>query len=249
MNYKILLAIVWSGKVLFASDLTKDPDLSMHLSFEGENKIVQLGEGVQSKIVGSSEFTEGVQGKAIYLGNEQQSYLDLWPVKNCLNLSKGTMMFWFKPHWSATSNAEKHCLLWVKMKSKDQSEWLSFYQSFSEKNPTVLYFSLSWENVLQLNGGKWLKENQWIHLAMTWDSENNRSVAYINGEKSAFGEWKNATQSDSNQENARFNPERIYLGKYYPEDAPINAEYDELLILKRPLDAIELDQYYQSTKQ
>jgi hypothetical protein len=224
--------------------LKEDASLTFFCPFEdsvnSEKTVTEPKGGPIGKVVGKSEYTQGVVGKAIDMPEGLKSFIQ-YPARDSVDLKKGTMMFWFKPHWEKNLENPRRSLFWVRMKDPSQSVFFALYRSFSEKAPQNLFICLGWDSGTEVDSGRIFRKDQWTHLALTWNTERNIAVFYVNGNKNKSLEWKDVTADE------RYRPEFLLLGRYYPSDEPIDAAYDEFYLMKRDLDFEEVEKYYEET--
>lgn len=217
--------------------LLRDEKLSLHMAFDQNFDASGISPNSGSVLHGETQFVPGRVNDALSFKNQEAGQVKVPLSADQLNLKEGTIMFWFKPAWSGEDASGKYTLLWITMKNPDK--YLAFHRSFSEEDPRLLYVNLANENGLSAKMVPGFEQDRWVHVAFTWNADENYSVLYFNGEPAARSTWKD----HSNEE--QFTPSHLLLGKYYAKDDPINASYDELFILLRSLPQDDIWQYIQ----
>lgn len=202
------------------------------------------GEPVDGKTV----YSDGVAGKALVLPGVGQVQVPVGkPVGDrayeCIDWNRGTLEMWIQPRWSSAMARDK-----VTTGYFLGGSGLPFaveYRRHMGNDPTYRYidhyfhaFMLytkgaaknSWYH-MQMFGGKPLMQNEWLHFAVCWDTDDKqgwRAAMYLDGkQKYAFGLHHPHERERSFK---RFmpvmsdNPDAIWL------TGRLNAAYDELRI-------------------
>ncbi len=217
--------------------LLRDKKLSLHIAFDQNLDAGGMSSNSGSVLHGETEYVPGRVNDALSFENQEVGQVKVPLNDGQLNLKEGTIMFWLRPAWSGEDVSGKYTLLWIAMKNPDK--YLAFHRSFSKDDPRLLFVNLANENGLSAKMTPGFEQDRWIHVAFTWNADENYSVLYFNGEPVVRSTWKDY----SNEE--QFTPSHLLLGKYYGEDDPINASYDDLFILLKSLPQDEIWQYIQ----
>lgn len=186
---------------------------------------------------GGAVYEDGVVGRAISFVGPDGGSIRYHVAKN-FNPEAGTLMFWFKPEWEGGDAGEKYTLVWITMGDPDR--YFAIHRSFND-DPQALFVNFHWDNACQISSREIFHGGEWKHLAVTWDERKNRYAFYLNGLPIKEAPWK---PLDPQQYTAK----TLSLGKYYPEDSPINALYDDFFLFKRALSPEEVNAYYQQTQ-
>jgi len=220
-------------------NLLNDKSLLFYVPFDFSVDAETAFHNKEGKLYGEAKYEKGIVENCIFLSEEGKGSIS-YDIRDNISLKKGTLMFWFKPNWWGDDKTGKYTLLWIRM--KDPNKYFAFHKSFSKEYPTILYTTCAWEGGANLHIDDYFKKGKWIHICSTWDVSQNKYLLYFNGKVVASGNWKDVSEEES------FIPISLSIGKYYTQDNPINAWYDEFYIFKRVLSEEEIKKYYNETK-
>lgn len=204
-------------------------DFSVDAQFANHNK--------EGALNGDGTYVPGVVKNCLSLPAEGTPSVS-YNIPDNIDLKRGTLMFWFKPGWWGDDKGQ-YTLLWVYLKN---GNFFAFHRSFDKNSPTSLYVVTNrWNGGCQVGTSDFIKKDKWVHIATTWDATTNTFVFYANGKELSKSTWADNTQDEN------FAPLTLVLGRFYGNDTPINACYDEFFILKRALSADEVKTYVTET--
>lgn len=224
-------------------DLRQDADLSLYVSYDDgvapefsidswsanapqEGCLIEAGSG---------------EGRSLSFRNEGCKVESLsYPVAKAFDTEKGTLMFWFRPGWDGREVEGKYTLAWVNMKGSER--YFALHRSFSKEHPQILFANFHWDNVLQIDTRQHFLRDQWLHIAVTWSTSNAQFAFYINGVLAAERPFKPLPHE------GEYQPTSLQVGKHYSVDSPINADYDDLFLLRRALSPSEISQYVEESQ-
>ena len=147
------------------------------LSFE-DNTDDNSGNGLNATANKDAVYVEGVNGKAIYL--DGATYLDLG-TSGELQPSKLTFSAWVM---ADSALAGEHIITWFKPSGNYQGE--GWYLSCLDNNtPLKLSVGKSAGQPMEIfvSGSRdaFFPKNEWVHIAVTYDSETHTCAIYRNG--------------------------------------------------------------------
>ena len=147
------------------------------LSFENDAKD-NSGKGNDGTINNAGTFVDGVNGKAIKLGGN--TYIDLGKAEN-LQPSKLTFATWVRADGNL---AGEHIITWFKPSGNYQGEgW--YLSCLDDNTPLKLSVGKStgqpYEIFVSGNRAQFFPANEWVHIAVTYDSTTHKASIYRNG--------------------------------------------------------------------
>lgn len=174
-------------------------------------------DGTTKATTTTTTFVEGKYNKGILIDNADKADYNFNP-----NIQKGTIEYWIKPSWDANTDTQDRKLLFIgdltngiivtgkNNAGKGASTYLEIFVNGEDK---ILPF------VIGANGQNW-KQNQWYHVAWSWDSTTGELKAYLNGN------WVNSYKYKPFTVN--INSNKLQFG--YAWGNTINSVIDELKI-------------------
>ncbi len=208
----------------------------LELSFEG-NVDDSSSKGNNGTLNNAGTYVEGVNGQALKLGGN--TYIDLGKSTD-LQPSKLTFATWVKA--DAALSAE-HIITWFKPSGNYQGK--GWYLSCLDNN-TPLKLSVDaaagqpMEIFVSGSRAEFFPVGEWVHIAVTYDSETKKAQIYRNGVAQALeyinGEAEITTDANSNK----------YIGFNSPgyNGGYANMSLDELVIYSEVLDSAAITELY-----
>ncbi len=149
----------------------------LELSFEN-NADDSSGKGNNGTINNAGTFVDGVNGKAIKLGGN--TYIDLGKAEN-LQPAKLTFATWVKADAALTG---EHIITWFKPSGSYQGEgW--YLSCLDDNTPLKLSVGKSsgqpYELFVSGSRAEFFPVNEWVHIAVTYDSATHTASIYRNG--------------------------------------------------------------------
>jgi hypothetical protein len=218
MAWELLFCTCFAVLTAHAEDTKTDFLFQCH--FNGDFKDIQH-KTVPRQVYGKPVFVDGTANTmGVFL--EKNAAL-IYPIEKNFNMEEGTVSFWIKPSgWSVNTNGEKRDRTFFTIRPKGTHYNKNLF--VLAKNMYGLYFLINDKDgktsSLQL-GQTFLKENEWVFIAITWKMKSNELYGYVNGVLK--GRNSNTTKTeipfDMNDAGAEFN-----IG------GNLNAVMDELII-------------------
>lgn len=149
----------------------------LELSFEN-NADDSSGKGNNGTINNAGTFVDGINGKAIKLGGN--TYIDLGKAEN-LQPAKLTFATWVKADAALTG---EHIITWFKPSGNYQGEgW--YLSCLDDNTPLKLSVGKSsgqpYELFVSGSRAEFFPVNEWVHIAVTYDSATHTASIYRNG--------------------------------------------------------------------
>ncbi len=184
-------------------------------------------------IHGRSDYQPGIVGQGINAKRwayDQATAVEFKKLP-AVNMNNGTVAFWFKPDWTETDKAA-HCIL----NARDTSWKFRFYLVKNAKG--MLDLSLVAPKHLQIVRKVSFKQNEWTHLAFTWNQEKSELIFYKDGKLFVKRTIPNAVSKQEKPLNMY-----LYFGNGSSDrfKAQVgNGIYDEFKLFDKTLSADEI---------
>ncbi len=208
----------------------------LELSFEN-NVDDSSGKGNNGTLNNAGTYVDGVSGKALKLGGN--TYIDLGKADN-LQPAKLTFAAWVKADAVLTG---EHIITWFKPSGNYQGEgW--YLSCLDDNTPLKLSVGKSsgqpYELFVSGSRAEFFPANEWVHIAVTYDSTTHQASIYRNGiaqEVQAINAELEINGDASSNKYIGFNSPN-YGGGY------ANMTMDELTIYSEVLDSSSIIELY-----
>ncbi len=124
---------------------------------------------------GRVTYPAGVIGKAADVKRHAYDQVGAVFFENlpAIDCNRGTVSFWFKPHWKET-DPEGHWILYA-------DTWKKFRFYFIKGKNGTIELSICAPGQIQFLKKNILKQNEWAHIAFSWDTKTAEARLYVNG--------------------------------------------------------------------
>ena len=211
---------------------------------EGFDADVARGDA-SAEVTGAERVADGKWGGAVRLGEGR--YLSFDPAGN-LDMSAGTIMFWFKPDWPVPPTGS-HALLSMGLDG-DPPGYFILTQGWWETSGGAgrMYFVYDNQAYMHCNTAYLPtlpaeRLNDWHHFAITWrEGTSGQCAIYIDGQRMA--------RSVKNCGTVRRPRTRLFIGSDKGagggDTRPADGLFDELVILDRSLSDSEVAEVFKA---
>lgn len=166
--------------VLFAAVLLQAaPEPRFHLALDGSTVWGGTdGDKVKPAVVhGASKYVDGVSGQGLDVRRHAYDQVTALVAERLpgFNTRRGTVAFWFRPHWNQ-NDSETHRIL-----GGQAANWRPFRFYMVKGGNGTVDFSFVPSRQIQFLLRDVFRKDEWAHVAFTWNAADGSVRLYVNG--------------------------------------------------------------------